>query len=100
MPTPDASVWISNGFAKSGCANIGEVVKAFVVLAPGHAAGPALAAELQDHVKKAVAPYKYPRAVAFVESLPRTVSGKISRRLLRESEFFPFLPSQPVPSGA
>ena len=78
----------------------GEVVKAFVVLAPGHAAGPALAAELQDHVKKAVAPYKYPRAVAFVESLPRTVSGKISRRLLRESEFFPFLPSQPVPSGA
>jgi acyl-coenzyme A synthetase/AMP-(fatty) acid ligase len=78
----------------------GEVVKAFVVLAPGHVAGPALAAELQVHVKTVVAPYKYPRAVAFVESLPRTVSGKISRRLLRESEFFPSFPSQPVPTGA
>ena len=57
----------------------------------------ALASELQDHVKRKIAPYKYPRKVEFVEALPRTVSGKISRRLLRDAEFRKL--SQPVFTG-
>ena len=65
----------------------GEVVKAVVVLRPGERGDDALAAALQDHVKRQIAPYKYPRKVAFVAALPRTVSGKISRRLLRDAEF-------------
>jgi len=65
----------------------GEVVKAVVVLRPGSRGDEALASELQDHVKRKIAPYKYPRKVEFVDALPRTVSGKISRRLLRDAEF-------------
>jgi acetyl-CoA synthetase len=65
----------------------GEAVKAFVVLREGEAAGPPLAALLQEHVKRQVAPYKYPRKIEFVSTLPRTPSGKISRRLLRDAEF-------------
>jgi 2-aminobenzoate-CoA ligase len=57
----------------------GQIVKAFVVLRAGHAAGDAMAGELQDFVKNTVAPYKYPRAVAFVEQLPRTPTGKLQR---------------------
>jgi acetyl-CoA synthetase/medium-chain acyl-CoA synthetase len=64
----------------------GEVVKAFVVLAPGYSASPELAAALQEHVKRVTAPYKYPREVEFVESLPKTISGKIRRVELRERE--------------
>jgi medium-chain acyl-CoA synthetase len=64
----------------------GEVVKAFVVLAPGHAPGEALVRELQEHVKRVTAPYKYPREIEFVASLPKTVSGKIRRVELREAE--------------
>jgi acetyl-CoA synthetase/medium-chain acyl-CoA synthetase len=64
----------------------GEVVKAFVVLRPGYAPGDALARELQEHVKRVTAPYKYPREVEFAESLPKTVSGKIRRVELRERE--------------
>ena len=64
----------------------GEVVKAFVVLAAGHAAGPALVRELQEHVKRVTAPYKYPREIEFVASLPKTVSGKIRRVELRDAE--------------
>jgi len=64
----------------------GEVVKAFVVLAPGHAASDALVAELQAHVRALTAPYKYPRRIEFVEDLPKTVSGKIQRNLLRARE--------------
>lgn len=64
----------------------GAVVKAFVVLAPGHAASDALVQELQDHVKNVTAPYKYPRRIEFVESLPKTVSGKIRRVELRARE--------------
>ncbi len=64
----------------------GEVVKAFVVLAPGHTASPELATALQDHVKQTTAPYKYPRKLEFVDSLPKTVSGKIRRIELREKE--------------
>lgn len=65
----------------------GEVVKAFVVLAPGYAASDVLKKEIQDHVKKVTAPYKYPRKLEFVESLPKTVSGKIRRIDLRQREW-------------
>ncbi|WP_165859417.1 AMP-binding protein [Desulfofundulus salinus] len=65
----------------------GEVVKAFVVLAPGYQPSDKLVKELQEHVKKITAPYKYPRKVEFVESLPKTISGKIRRVELREREW-------------
>ena len=65
----------------------GEVVKAFVVLAPGHAASAELKQELQDHVKRVTAPYKYPRRIDFIDALPKTVSGKIRRIELREAEW-------------
>jgi acyl-coenzyme A synthetase/AMP-(fatty) acid ligase len=61
----------------------GEIVKAFVVVKPGHAATPALAAELQEHVKRTTAPYKYPREIEFVAELPKNASGKLLRRVLR-----------------
>jgi acyl-coenzyme A synthetase/AMP-(fatty) acid ligase len=64
----------------------GSIVKAFVVLRPGVVGSPELARSLQDHVKEVTAPYKYPRAIEFVEALPKTVSGKIRRIELRESE--------------
>ena len=64
----------------------GEIVKAFVVLRPGHRAGDELVRTLQDHVKRVTAPYKYPRAIEFVDALPKTVSGKIRRVELRERE--------------
>jgi len=62
----------------------GAVVKAVVVLRPGHVADPALAQALQEHVKRATAPYKHPRVVEFVAELPKTASGKIRRAELRE----------------
>lgn len=65
----------------------GEVVKAFVILAPGYAPDDGLAKELQDHVKNVTAPYKYPRKIDFVDSLPKTVSGKIRRVELRNREW-------------
>ncbi|MCF8080849.1 MAG: AMP-binding protein [Desulfobacterales bacterium] len=65
----------------------GEVVKAFVVLAPGYAPEDALAKELQEHVKNVTAPYKYPRKIDFVDALPKTVSGKIRRVELRNREW-------------
>jgi acetyl-CoA synthetase/medium-chain acyl-CoA synthetase len=64
----------------------GEIVKAFVTLAPGLQGSDALARELQDHVKNLTAPYKYPREIEFVEELPKTISGKIRRVELRERE--------------
>jgi 2-aminobenzoate-CoA ligase len=63
----------------------GTIVKAFVVLRPGHAPGEAMVAALQEHVKQAIAPYKYPRAVEFRESLPRTETGKLQRFKLRQA---------------
>jgi 2-aminobenzoate-CoA ligase len=65
----------------------GQVVKAFVVPAAGAQAGDALAAQLQDFVKQAIAPYKYPRAIAFVTSLPRTPTGKVQRYKLRTGKW-------------
>ncbi|WP_395054705.1 AMP-binding protein [Polaromonas sp.] len=62
----------------------GMVVKAFVVLKPGHAPDAAMCKQLQDHVKSTLAPFKYPRQVAFVASLPRTETGKLQRFRLRQ----------------
>ena len=64
----------------------GAIVKAFVRLKDGGAGSDALAAELQEHVKRVTAPYKYPREIEFVADLPKTVSGKIRRVELRQRE--------------
>ena len=69
------------------CEERGQKVKAFVVAAPGpRSPGQALAAGLQDHVKAAIAPYKYPREVEFVEALPKTATGKLQRYALRPAD--------------
>ena len=62
----------------------GIVVKAVIVLAKGYKPSEALTKELQDHVKKTTAPYKYPRIIEYVDELPKTISGKILRRKLRK----------------
>jgi 2-aminobenzoate-CoA ligase len=62
----------------------GQVVKAFIVLREGHAPGDSLAGELQEFVKREIAPYKYPRRIEFVDQLPRTQTGKLQRFRLRE----------------
>jgi acetyl-CoA synthetase len=61
----------------------GSVVRAVLVLKDGYEGTDALAAELQEHVKSVTAPYKYPRVIEFVDSLPKTASGKIRRAELR-----------------
>lgn len=62
----------------------GAVVRAVVVLRDGFSPSPALAKELQEHVKRETAPYKYPRLVDFAPELPKTSSGKVKRAELRE----------------
>ncbi|MGJ9419618.1 AMP-binding protein [Massilia sp. CMS3.1] len=62
----------------------GQVVMAYVVLRAGEVAGPGMAKALQDHVKGAIAPYKYPRRIEFRTSLPRTETGKLQRFKLRQ----------------
>jgi len=62
----------------------GMIVKAYVVLAPGETPDDALATALQDHVKREIAPYKYPRAIEFVAQLPKTETGKLKRFALRQ----------------
>ena len=62
----------------------GMIVKAYVILADGFSGDASLATELQDHVKREIAPYKYPRSVEFVAELPRTDTGKLRRSVLRE----------------
>src|SRR4051812_35365322 len=62
----------------------GTIVKAYVVLTPGTEGSDALVAELQDHVKREIAPYKYPRAIDFVAQLPKTETGKLKRFTLRQ----------------
>jgi acetyl-CoA synthetase len=64
----------------------GQVVKATVVLAAGHRGSDTLVKELQDHVKRVTAPYKYPRIVEFVDELPKTVGGKIKRAQIRSED--------------
>ena len=72
------------GVVGSPDAERGTVVKAFVVLKPGHPRGADLARQLQDYVKNSIAPYKYPRVVEFVDALPRTETGKLQRFKLRQ----------------
>jgi 2-aminobenzoate-CoA ligase len=62
----------------------GQIVKAYVVLRAGHTGDAALTKALQEHVKTTVAPYKYPRAIEYVTSLPRTQTGKLQRFELRK----------------
>src|SRR6185295_18261014 len=62
----------------------GQIVKAYVVLRPGHEPMPETVKALQEHVKAEIAPYKYPRAVVFLDALPRTGTGKLQRFRLRE----------------
>jgi 2-aminobenzoate-CoA ligase len=62
----------------------GMIVKAYVVLAPGTTGDAALSTALQDHVKREIAPYKYPRAIEFVAVLPKTETGKLKRFALRQ----------------
>ena len=64
----------------------GQAVKATVVLAPGYTPSPELTRELQNHVKKVTAPYKYPRIVDYVSELPKTISGKIKRAEIRAQD--------------
>jgi acetyl-CoA synthetase len=66
----------------------GQIVKATVVLAKNYQPGNTLARELQEHVKKVTAPYKYPRIVEFVTELPKTISGKIRRVQIRGEESY------------
>lgn len=62
----------------------GSIVKAYVVLQPGVDASDKLVQDIQDHVKRELAPYKYPREVEFIEALPRTDTGKVQRYVLRD----------------
>jgi acyl-coenzyme A synthetase/AMP-(fatty) acid ligase len=64
----------------------GQIVKAYVLLAPGHEGSDALVAELQEHCRTVTAAYKYPREIEFTDELPKTISGKIRRVELRERE--------------
>ncbi len=64
----------------------GAVVKAYVVVAPGHVADDALIAELQAHVRGRLAPYEYPKEIEFIDALPMTTTGKVQRRVLRLQE--------------
>jgi acetyl-CoA synthetase len=65
----------------------GTVVKATVVLSKGYTASEELKTELQNHVKKTTAPYKYPRVIEFTAELPKTISGKIRRVQIREDDY-------------
>ncbi len=64
----------------------GSVVRAVIVLRDGYSAAPALARDLQEHVKEHTAPYKYPRIIEFAAELPKTASGKVRRAALRAHE--------------
>lgn len=64
----------------------GNVVKAFVVLAPGHEPGRELEDDLARHVRRYLAPYEYPKEIEFVDALPMTTTGKVQRKVLRDRE--------------
>ena len=88
---PEVEVALLTHPAVSECAVVGApdeargmIIKAYVVLRDDTVAGPDLARALQDHVKAEIAPYKYPRAIEFVPSLPRTGTGKLQRFVLRQ----------------
>ena len=62
----------------------GQIVHADVIAVPGTVVGDDLAEELRRHVRSVTAPYKYPRSIRFVDSLPRTATGKIRRSAVRD----------------
>ena len=64
----------------------GDIVKAFIVLAPGHSGSDELADSIKQHVRERHSAYAYPREIEFVEDLPKTLTGKIRRVELREQE--------------
>ena len=64
----------------------GNIVKAFIVLAAGYAPSPALEDDIQQHVRRSLAPYEYPKEIEFIDALPMTTTGKVQRRVLRERE--------------
>jgi acetyl-CoA synthetase len=64
----------------------GAVVKAFIVLTPGHVPTESLQQELRDHVREKLAPYEYPKEIEFIDALPMTTTGKVQRRVLRLRE--------------
>lgn len=64
----------------------GKVVKASIILAKGYEPSDELTKELQDHVKHTTAPYKYPRIVEYVDDLPKTIGGKIKRKMIRNAD--------------
>lgn len=77
---------LESGVAGASDPEMGDKVKAWVVLHEGFDRTPEMAKTLQDHVKATIAPFKYPRAIEFIEELPKTSSGKILRRELRRWE--------------
>ncbi len=64
----------------------GSIVKAFVVLQPGHSPSEELIDQIQDHVRGRLAPYEYPREIEFIDALPMTTTGKVQRKELRKLE--------------
>jgi len=64
----------------------GNVVKAFIVLAAGHAPSALLEEDIRQHVRRSLAPYEYPKEIEFIDALPMTTTGKVQRRVLRERE--------------
>jgi 2-aminobenzoate-CoA ligase len=88
---PDVEAALLTHQAVAECGVVGApdearcmIVKAYVVLAPDVTGDAALTGELQDHVKREIAPYKYPRAIEFVTQLPKTETGKLKRFALRQ----------------
>jgi acetyl-CoA synthetase len=64
----------------------GAIVKAFIVLQPGHPPSPTLIEQIQSHVRGRLAPYEYPREIEFIDALPMTTTGKVQRKELRKRE--------------
>jgi 2-aminobenzoate-CoA ligase len=88
-PEVEGALLLHEAVAECGVVGVpdeerGQVVKAYVVLKPGYQKTEAVTRMLQDHVKNTIAPYKYPRALDFVDALPRTETGKLQRFKLRK----------------
>jgi 2-aminobenzoate-CoA ligase len=88
-PEVEGALLMHEAVAECGVVGVGDeergqVVKAYVVLKPGYQKTEAVTRMLQDHVKNTIAPYKYPRALEFVDALPRTETGKLQRFKLRK----------------
>jgi 2-aminobenzoate-CoA ligase len=91
VSSPEVEWALLENVAVAECAVIGvpdeqrgQIIKAFVVLKPGFIGSPKMTTELQDFVKQKIAPYKYPRAIDYLETLPRTETGKLQRFRLKQ----------------